>query len=51
MAGMGDGMVVWQTEMATYVLFIVHTNNTDDTDDDDDDDTFYFFIVLIHISL
>ena len=25
MAGMADGMVEWQTEMATYVLFMVHT--------------------------
>ncbi len=32
-----DGMVEWQAEMATYVLFMVHT---DDTDDGDDDDTF-----------
>ncbi len=39
MAGMADGMVEWQTEMATHVLFMVHTNDTDD-DDDDDDDTF-----------
>jgi hypothetical protein len=31
-----DGMVEWQTEMATYVLFMVHT----DTDDNDNDDTF-----------
>ncbi len=30
-------------EMATYVLFMVHTNNDDDNDDtgdDNDDDTF-----------
>ncbi len=33
MAGMADGMVEWQTEMAAYILFMVHT-------DDDDDDTF-----------
>jgi hypothetical protein len=32
MAGMADGMVEWQTEMATYVIFMVYT----DTDDDDD---------------
>ncbi len=38
MAGMADGMVEWQTEMATYVLFMVHTNDTEDTNDDDDDD-------------
>ncbi len=37
---MADGMVEWQTEMATYVLFMVHTNNdADDTDNDTDDDT------------
>ncbi len=27
---MVDGMVEWQTEMATYVLFMVHTDDTDD---------------------
>ncbi len=36
MAGMADGMVEWQTEMATYVLFMVHTDDTDDEDNDDD---------------
>ncbi len=34
----------WQnsrmTEMATYVLFMVHTDDDTDEDDDDDDDTF-----------
>ncbi len=35
MAVMADGMVKWQTEMATYVLFMVYTG-TDDTDDDND---------------
>ncbi len=44
MAGMADGMVEWQTEMATYVLFMVHTDDTNDNDDDDDD-TFYSFIL------
>ncbi len=39
MAGMADGMVEWQTEMATNVLFMVHTDDTND-DDDDDNDTF-----------
>ncbi len=39
MAGMADGMVEWQTEIATYVLFTVHTD--DDTDDDDDTLIFY----------
>ncbi len=38
MAGMADGIVEWQTEMATYVLFTVHT---DDTDNDDDTLIFY----------
>ncbi len=28
MAGMADGMVKWQTEMATYILFMVHTDDT-----------------------
>jgi hypothetical protein len=40
MAGMADGMIKWQTEMATYVLFMVHTDDTDDDDDDDDNNTF-----------
>ncbi len=40
MAGMADRMVKWQIEMATYVPFMVHTDDTDDTDNDDDDDTF-----------
>ncbi len=31
-------MVEWQTEMATYVLFTVHTDDDDNDDDDDDDD-------------
>jgi hypothetical protein len=26
-------------EMATYILFTVHTDNDDDTDDDTDNDT------------
>ena len=43
MAGMADRMVEWQTEMATYVLFTVHTDNDDD--DDDDDDTLIFYII------
>ncbi len=37
MAGMADGMVEWQIEMATYVLFTVHT--------DDDNDTLIFYII------
>ncbi len=39
MAGMADRMVEWQTEMATYVLFTVHT----DDDDDNDNDTLIFY--------
>ncbi len=41
MAGMAERRKEWQNsrmaEMATYVLFMVHTDN--DTDDDTDDDT------------
>ncbi len=50
--GMADRMVKWQTEMATYVLFMVHTDDgNDDNDDDDDDDndndddTLIFYII------
>ncbi len=36
-------------EMATYVLFTVHTNDidtdTDDDDDNDDDDTLIFYSI------
>ena len=47
MAGMADRMVEWQTEMATYVLFTVHTdtNDNDNDDDDDDDDTLIFYSI------
>ena len=42
MAGMAEQRKEWlnsiMAEMATYVLFMVHTNG--DTDTDDDDDTF-----------
>ncbi len=38
MAGMADRMVEWQTEMATYVLFMVHADDTGDNDDEDDND-------------
>ncbi len=35
-------------EMATYVLFTVHTDtDTDDDDDDDDDDTLIFYSIDI----
>ncbi len=44
MAGMAERQKEWQNgrtaEMATYVLFMVHTND----DDDDDDDTLIFYI-------
>ncbi len=40
MAGMADRMVKWQTEMATYILFTVHTD-----DDDDDNDTLIFYSI------
>ncbi len=45
MAGMAVRRKEWQNsrmaEMATYVLFMVHTDDdTDDTDDDTNDDTF-----------
>ena len=42
--GMADRMVEWQTEMATYVLFTVHTDEDDDNDDDDDN-TLIFYII------
>ncbi len=50
--GMADGMAEWQKEwqngwmagMATYVLFMVHSD-TDDDDDDDDDDTLIFYSI------
>ncbi len=59
MAGMADRKVKWQTEMATYVLFMVHTDddyddddddddnddNDDEDDDDDDDDTLIFYSI------
>ncbi len=47
MAGMAERQKEWQNgrmaEMATYVLFMVHT----DDDDDDDDDTLIFYITDI----
>ncbi len=53
-------MVEWRgrngqmAEMATYVLFTVHTNtdtndNNDDDDDDDDNDTFIFYSININL--
>ncbi len=47
---MVEGQKEWQNgrmaEMATYVLFMVHTGNDNDDDDDDnnDDDTLIFYI-------
>ncbi len=32
-------------EMATYVLFMVHTDDDDDDDDNDDDDTLIFYSI------
>ena len=49
-----DGMVGWRgwngqmAEMATYVLFMVHTDDTDtdtDTNTDTDDDTLIFYSI------
>ena len=44
MAEMAEQQKEWlnsrMAEMATYVLFMVHTDNYTDTDDDDNDDTF-----------
>ncbi len=48
MAGMADEMVEWQTEMATYILFTVHTDDTND-DDNNDDDTLIFYSIEIHV--
>jgi hypothetical protein len=48
MAGMAVRRKEWQNsrmaEMATYVLFMVHTDDDDD-DDDDDNDTLIFYSV------
>ncbi len=42
--GMAEQRKEWlnsrMAEIATYVLFMVHTNEDTDTDDDNDDDTF-----------
>ncbi len=49
MAGMAVRRKEWQNsrmaEIATYVLFTVHTDdiNTNTEDDDDDDDTLIFY--------
>ncbi len=49
MVGMAERQKEWQNsrmaEMATYILFMVHTDN--DIDTNNDNDTFYSFIVLI----
>ncbi len=43
MAGMVERRKEWQNsrmaEMATYVLFMVHTDDDDDTNNDTDDNT------------
>jgi hypothetical protein len=49
MAGMAEWQKEWQNgrmaEMATYVLFMVHTDdNDDDNDDANEDDTLIFYI-------
>ncbi len=52
--GMADGMAEWQKEwlngrmvgMATYVLFMVHT---DDTDTDDTDTTLIFYSIDVDV--
>ncbi len=49
MAGMAVRRKEWQNsrmaEMATYVLFTVHTDDDDDDDDDNDDDTLIFYSI------
>ncbi len=40
-----DGEVEYQTEMATYILFTVHTDDDDDDTDNDDDDTLIFYTI------
>ncbi len=49
MAGTAERQKEWQNgrmaEMATYVLFMVHTD--DDDDDDDDDDTLIFILQIV----
>jgi hypothetical protein len=48
MAGMAEWQKEWQNsrmaKMATYVLFMVHTDDDDD-DDDDNDDTLIFYSI------
>ncbi len=43
MAGMAERQKEWQNgrmaEMATYILFMVHTDDDDDTNDDTNDNT------------
>ncbi len=49
MAGMAVRRKEWQNsrmaEMATYVLFRVHTDDTDTDDDDDNNDTLIFYSI------
>jgi hypothetical protein len=48
--GTAERMAEWQNgRMATYVLFMVHTDDDNDNDDDDDnDDTLIFYITESH---
>ncbi len=55
MAGMAEWQKEWQNgrmaEMATYALFMVHTDDDDDDDDDDDNnDTLIFYITDLLLS-
>ena len=49
MAGMAEQRKEWPNsrlaEMATYVLFMVHTDNYTDTDDDNNEDIFQSIII------
>ena len=48
MAGMAEQRKEWlnsrMAEMATYVLFMVHTDDDTDTDDDNDDTLIFYSI-------
>ncbi len=51
MAGMAVRRKEWQNsrmaETATYVLFMVHTDNDDDGDDDDNDTLIFYSIDIL----
>jgi hypothetical protein len=56
MAGMAERRKEWQNsrmaEMATYVLFMVHTDDTDTDDDTDiDDDLLIFYSIEIDMMI